>query len=391
MATPAEFLEQLQRQAQGMSRTSLATLVEEREEDPDPDLERSILESVGMNDERRLAAGRREFRKQIAAARQTIPTRLEDLNSHMIMKHLARQLEKAAEQQELDLPRMPVYGSLPVGQLNAMAIRVPGQGEYLIAFQNGVFSFANLLTKAVARSFRLKGIIGDGTQAAFGWKLRDFRRSWAKDDEPLRRFGEFLHAYLVFGDAHQADHYLVQDPFHLPAYILREGFELFLFGHELGHIVAGHLGSAPDAPHMLGAMAVDVPTSSWQMELEADGLGMDLAMQAMLNNRCDLTTSYAGIEMAFTAMEIIDLARSTLLGGRPSEAPAGRTHPRHAVRRMFLRRLLQQRLGKKAAKQPIKFAETLERVLHEMWRRVEPRFKVLHAEAERPSPIWSPW
>jgi hypothetical protein len=90
-------------------------------------------------------------------------------------------------------------------------------------------------------------------------------------------------------------------------------------------------------------------------------------------------------------MGIIDLARSTLLDGRPSEAPAGETHPRHVVRRIFLRRLLQQRLGEKAAKQPIKLSETLERVLHEMWRRVEPRFKVLHAEGERPSPIWSPW
>jgi hypothetical protein len=391
MATPAEFLEQLQREAQGMSRTNVETLARAEEREGDSDLERSILESVGMNDEQRLAEGRREFRKAIVDARQTIPTPLEDLNSHLIMKHLARQLKKAAKQQELDLPRIPVYGSLPVGQLNAMAIRTPGPGGYLIAFQNGVFSFANLLTKAVATSFRLKRIVGDGAEAEFGWKLRDFRRSWAKDDEPLRRFGEFLHAYLVFGDAHQADHYFVRDPFHLPAYILREGFELFLFGHELGHIVAGHLGSAPDAPHMLGAMEVDVSTSSWQMELEADGFGMNLAMQAMLNNRCDLATSYAGIEMAFAAMEIIDLARSTLLDGTPSEAPAGRTHPRHAVRRTFLRRLLQERLGKKAAKQPIKLGETLETALREMWRRVEPRFKILHAEGERPSPIWSPW
>lgn len=119
------------------------------------------------------------------------------------------------------------------------------------------------MTKAVATSFWLKRILDDGEKAEFGWKLRDFKRSWP-NDEPLRRLGEFLHAYLVFGDAHQANHYFVQDPFHLQAFILREGFELFLFGHELGHIIAGqNLDSAPEAPHMMGAMVVEASISNW--------------------------------------------------------------------------------------------------------------------------------
>jgi hypothetical protein len=64
-----------------------------------------------------------------------------------------------------------------------------------------VFSFVNLLTKAVATSFQLKRIFADGEQTEFSWKPRAFKRSWTKDDEPLRRLGEFLHAYprAVFG------------------------------------------------------------------------------------------------------------------------------------------------------------------------------------------------
>lgn len=370
----------------------MRTLAVVEQEGRDPDFERSFLESVGIEHEQQVAWRKREFRKAIREARKTIPTPLEDFNSHVIMKHLAGQLAKATRQQNLNLPQMPVYGSLPVGQLNAMAIGVPGSGEHLIAFQDGVFSFVNLLTKAVATSFRLKRILADGEQAEFSWKLRDFKRSWANDDEPLRRLGEFLHAYLVFGDAHQADQYFVRHPFHLPAFILREGFELFLFGHELGHIVAGHLGSAPKALHMIGAMEVEAAsTSNWDMEFEADRIGMDLAIQAMLNNGCDFVNSYYAMDMAFSAMEILDLAKSTLVHGEPRPAPASETHPRHTARRMFLRELLRRRLGKKAAKQPIKFGETLEEVLHQMWRHIEPRFKILHAEGDRPSPIWTPW
>jgi len=369
----------------------VTTLAAVEETGRGPGVERGVLESMGVTDEQQLAGTKREFRKTIRDARKTIPTPLEDFNSHVIMKHLAGQLEKAARQQKLNLPQMPVYGSLPVGQLNAMAIRVPGSGKHLIAFQDGVFGFANLLTKAVATSFRLKRIFADGEQAEFSWKLRDFKRSWAKDDEPLRRLGQFLHAYLVFGDANQADQYFAQAPFHLPAFVLREGFELFLFGHELGHIAAGHLGNAPEAQHMMGAMEVEAYTSNWEMEFEADRIGMDLAIQAMLNNRLDFANSYSGIDMAFSAMEILDLAKSTLVHGEPIPAPATESHPRHAVRRAFLRELLRRRLGKKAAKQPIKLGETLEEVLHQMWRRIEPRFKTLHAEGDRPSPIWSRW
>jgi hypothetical protein len=127
-----------------MSRLNVTTLATVEEKGRDSNFERSLLESMGVNDEKEIAGAKKESRKAIRDARRTIPTPLEDFNSHVVMKYLAGQLEKAAKQQKLNLPQMPVYGSLPVGQLNAMAIRVPGSGKHLIAFQHGVFGFANL-------------------------------------------------------------------------------------------------------------------------------------------------------------------------------------------------------------------------------------------------------
>jgi len=368
---------------------TLATVEKEKR---DPDFESRLLASMDITDGPQAASAKKDIRKALREARKTIPTPTEDFNSHVIMKHLARQLGKAARQQKRNLRSMPVYGSLPVGQLNARAIRVPESGEHLIAFHYGVFAFVNLLTKAVAASFRLKRTSSDGELSEFSWKVRDFKRSWAKDDEPLRRLGECLCAYLVVGDANQADQYFVQAPFHLPAFILRESFELFLFGHELGHILAGHLSRSHDVRQGFGNIEVEAfEAENWQMEFEADSIGMDLAIQAMLNNHCDFVNSYCGVDMAFSAMEIVDLANSTLIHGEPRPAPSSKSHPRHAVRRAFLRELLRQRLGKRAAKQPIKLGETLEEVLHQMWRHLEPQFKALHGEGERPSPIWAPW
>jgi hypothetical protein len=391
MTTPAKYLEHLQREARKAGGIPAKTLARVEQEGRDIGFERSVLESLGIKDEKRLGEARKEFRRELREARKTIPTPLEDFHAHSLMKHLAGQLKKAAKQQNLNVPRLPVYGSLPVGQLNAMAIRVPESGEHLIAFQDGVFSFANMLTKAVASSFPFKGESADGEWQKFSGRLWGFQWGWFRNDEPLRRLGEFLHMYLVFGDARQAEQYLVRDPFHLPAFILREGFELFIFGHELGHVIAGHLGSAPEEPHKLGAgELVEASTWDWDMELEADAVGMRLALQAMLNNGCDITLSYCGIDMAFSAMEILDLANSTLLHGKAIPAPSSETHPRPAVRRAFLRDLLRQQIGEKDAKQPIKRAEILEEVLHQMWWRIYRRFKALHAAGERPLSAWSP-
>ncbi len=375
-----------------MSRIEVQTLSSTKEKGRNLDFENRLLASMDITGEKHVADAKRQFNEAFREAEKTIPTSTEDFYSHVIMKHLARQLRKAATQQKRDLGSMPVYGSLPIGQLNAMAIRVPKSSEHLILFQHGVFGFVNLMTKAVAASFWLKRTSPDGELSKFGRKIRHFERSWAKDDAPLRRFGEFLHAYLGLGDATLAVPYLIQAPFHLPALILRESFELFLFGHELGHILAGHLSKSHEVQHMLGKIEVEsLEPSDWDMEFEADAIGMDLAIQAMLNIGCDFGISYCGIDMAFSAMEIVDLASSTLAHGEPKSAPSSKSHPRHAERRELLREHLRRRIGKKAAKKPIKFAETLEEVQHQMWQRIEPRFQMLHAEGERLSPIWSPW
>jgi hypothetical protein len=80
------------------------------------------------------------------------PSRFERADTYAIISGLAADIEKTAAEFGIQLPSRPTLGTLPLGQLNAMAIRVPDTRDFIIVFQTGVFGFLNLLSKVVAAS-----------------------------------------------------------------------------------------------------------------------------------------------------------------------------------------------------------------------------------------------
>lgn len=195
------------------------------------------------------------------------------------------------------LPPRPVLGTLPLGQLNAHAIRVPGGEGYVVAFQRGVVGFINLLTKAVAAALPHEQDPQTG-RIDFNPDLRVVDERLREDDEPVSRLAAFLAAYVLGGHPHSAPPYVLKGRGLVLATLLRRSGQLFVGGHEYGHIAAGHLVSKKDVRHFVGDVEVPIISVEWKDEYEADFVGMVLITKA-LQGELDLAMSYAELICSF--------------------------------------------------------------------------------------------
>ncbi|WP_440956116.1 hypothetical protein ACSAZK_03970 [Methanosarcina sp. Mfa9] len=81
-----------------------------------------------------------------------LPTIYENPDTYSILFDLFEQIEKSAKELLSRLPMRPLIGTLPSGKVNAMAIKVPDTDEFMVVFEDQLFTFANLIAKIIAQS-----------------------------------------------------------------------------------------------------------------------------------------------------------------------------------------------------------------------------------------------
>jgi hypothetical protein len=332
---------------------------------------------------------RREHEAYVARSKGRPSTRLEDPSLFASIHAQADAIEAAAAALGWTLPPRPVLGTLPLGQLNALAIRVPNPEEYVLAFQRGVIGLINLLTKAVAAA--LPPITDARTgRASFNPHLPVVKEAFDRNDEPLRRLSDFLAAYVLTGHAHAAQPYILKGPALLLAAHLGRSGQLFVVGHEYGHIASGHFDVRRSRRRKLGRTEVDVAPTGWSNEYEADFIGMVLTTKA-LQEDLDLALSYAGVDLLFSAISLVDRAISTVMYGSPERGREYDSHPPPDLRREALRRRVTELpVDALAIQGAVELASRLADVLDLMWSLVQPKFARLHSSGIQPARCWLP-
>lgn len=315
------------------------------------------------------------------------PTRFEDPFSYSLLVSLADQVEATAQKLGLSLPTRPIFGTLPLGQFNAVAMRLGDPPEYVIAFHRGAIGFVTLLSKAIGASFPPAGS-RTADKTSFITEARAVEAHLDRNSRAVHRFRQFLDAYVLKGHPHAAPPYLLEEPFASISALLAKSANLFILGHEYAHLIHGHLDANAVARRVLNGVDVDVVRRRWEQELEADLLGMKLAVSAMtLTHRVPFDVSYFGVDFVFSAMEVVDRA-ITALGGRAPSSAAQETHPAPHVRREVLRSSLAELTDPKAASAAVGLSSDVASALDSLWRRSAPHYERLRQKGIMPSSIW---
>lgn len=323
-----------------------------------------------------------------------MPTKYENPLTYRIMMGLADRLKKAGEDLEIKPWPELAIGSLRTGQINALTLAIPRQKEYVVAFEDGVFTYALLLSKIIAQTMKYHFVEDGGVSLSV--KEEDISQTIAANPEILSRFTEVVAMYAIYGEPSRARQYILPDRVQIiTSQLLLNSLELFILGHEYGHAIAGHLSSAKRTASLLpGAEAAAEAEAeeiayAWSQEHEADYIGMHLAIAAMrLAEKVDVALSFWGADFFFSSMDVMDKAVSLLHFGDETRIQLG-SHPPHTNRRDFLRESLRRSAGNEVAEGPIGLGQAIEFAVAELWNLARPIIARMHDEGVRPAKVWA--
>lgn len=249
-------------------------------------LDRDVAEMIQASDlegeeRERLLKVFAERREEILAVQ--IPTGvIGNPAFYMVVTDLVRDVEHAVARLGYEVPEKVTFGALPTGQINGLACAVPS-GGLIVALDDGVFTFFNLVAKAVATFYKVEHLPDGG--GAFRLIEDDIPRAVAMSQEGNRRWLEVLTATFVYGHPELAPPWpasdnkaIVIDSFLTPS-------EMFIVAHEFAHLILGHYESdRPTSRHrMLSGEEVESVNTLRSDEFEADRIGLEILREHYSN------------------------------------------------------------------------------------------------------------
>lgn len=330
----------------------------------------------------------RQYIELMKTATAPVPTTNEDPVMYSRLTTLATQIDAVVSSLGMK-PELPLLlGTLNSGQVNAVTIRPPDGSGHLVLFERQIFHFALLFSKALARAF--PAMEQDRSHRSIhSWDSADIDEWVARNPTVNQRFNEVVAAYAVYGSPVLAPPYPIEPSHSMLANVILVSMELFMLGHEYGHVLLGHTGG--DGSRPAPATQADTLAFSWADELQADRLGLRLSMEATMEGLgVDASLAFSGADAFFSALDIMDRATSFLATGDDRRRTLG-SHPPAHLRRESVRKVIEleaaPHLGEQAAG-PVMMGKAVEHAAEQLWAGARPTFAAMHARGVRP---WGSW
>lgn len=262
----------------------------------------------------------------------------------------------------------PLFGTLPTGELNARAIAIPFSKDHLVIFETELFPFCGRISKFAACFIPVEG--KKSGKLYFSLKEKHIKKTINDNEQIVQQFQEFIINYLINEriDRH-SDFFITQTQEFLSNSLLHS-MQLFILGHEYGHIVCKHLESSKISGSFLGEEEVKEIIHSHTEELEADIVGFMLMLGAMERRGFDQALSFWGADLFFSCLDIVERGRCILKNG--SEEPYWKnlsnyeptgSHPPTVFRRENLREWMEKRYGEHS----IEPGKAIENIIENLW------------------------
>ncbi len=324
--------------------------------------------------------------KQTITSRKKCPSRSENLNWYVLLDSLINNMEKSLDRIGFVIPDKYLFGSLYTGRLNGSAY-MTNNSYKLILIENGLFGFANMISKVLSKCIILNKEDG---RVWFSVDLNETFERIERDEEIRTRLWELLHAYLFDGNPYLAKRYMINDEsFHLYEGF-RNSFEYFVLGHEFGHLICGHLNR-----NVCNLRTIDeteyyeINIENWNDEIEADMLGMRLSFETMKYSGYDYSQCFCGPELFFSSVELIENSLDVIKYG--SINPLNRavdTHPPIAIRRETLRKEFMKNSQSDILMPYFNLSFMIEKIIIKLWDYLEPKLRQEYLNSNKPAAIW---
>ena len=297
------------------------------------------LQSVIATLAKRLPWMSPQMRKEaIKLGDMQLPTRYDSPTQYRLLDGLVTRIKEALKSLEIEVKEFPHYACIPTGLVNARAVLLPTVARPFLLFDSELFLYCHLFAKSFASCLP---VIGRAKHISLSIEPDQVEQRLRGTPKLAERFRDLLHTYATTGATSQSKQYDPESDYVRMMDILRDGMELFVVGHEFGHVQAGHL-SELISQFGLNSDELAVSNESHRQEHEADLVGLLLTLQAMASSGYDAALSYVGVELFFISLEFAARSRHIVQHGSESgyAETSSETHPSNSERRAFLRESL---------------------------------------------------
>ncbi len=254
---------------------------------------------------------------------------------------------------------MPYFGSVDFDMFSA-EICSSECNDKLIIISDGLFTFANLISKIVVQLFPMEE--KDGIQH-FSADLEAILNYIENNPEIKLRFFDLMLACLITREPPRARQYALKFDLNDFLSIIRSSFEIFVVAHEYSHSVLGHL----DNKNINYLSKFDTIEDSdlkqifhnWDDEIQADLYGTGLALGIMKKRGIDLYLSMLGIIVCTNSFKLFEKIESFRMG-KTNERNISTTHPPGFVREKII---IQKYFGKT----DIKLFDMIDKIFESLW------------------------
>ncbi|MBL7936964.1 MAG: hypothetical protein JNM51_14250 [Bacteroidia bacterium] len=151
--------------------------------------------------------------------------------------------------------------------------------------------------------------------------------------------------------------------------------ELFMIGHEVGHILKHHDNSKLKFWYFSKECVSSYDEAKHQREFEADKIGVHLAMQAMAKNGFQADFCYLGVECFFIVSDIALKAKKLAEEGHEEIASDFKTHPSNQLRRKKIRAELREIIPPEDFPNAIYLPDIIDEIMSYLWEGTKDAFK----------------
>jgi hypothetical protein len=292
---------------------------------------------------------------ELKKAEQIRPTDSQETPIFLLLKrHEERIVGMLNEETRLKLPRI-VFGSLPTGDPNAIAIQAPG--GIVIAFNNGLIHLLMNLTAAVSSFVPYHGKRGE--HEIFGMSKEDIGPMIRTNIEGHLRFAVTLFCYLALGDPGLYTYSVLDPPHHHLAFLMEDTAIAFCVAHEYFHVLMRHLSSSTFyRRRLIGKLEVKEIPRSWEEEIAADAGALRMTIERHRGVDLDIIFSYLGVDFLFSCVEMLEQAIGT-------DSPS--SHPPASLRRHLLRTTIRNHFPEHS-QHILTPAESVQDLIAELWK-----------------------
>jgi hypothetical protein len=162
------------------------------------------------------------------------------LSQNLILDFLFKRINNTVVKLKYSVKDVPYSGTAVSGEYNAFACEHPTTHEKLIVFESELILLAVLFCKVITHSIPLET---KEDSVGFSVDLIKLEEHLDENYDILERFIELFHNTIFKGHPSETRQYFIQPTHQKLYYELLNSFELFIIGHEYGHVIAGHLNN----------------------------------------------------------------------------------------------------------------------------------------------------